>query len=151
MSKRKWLSPEEFAKAQAAAREARKKTTCAFNNYEDVTQEMVDKFWEKPAYAKNLVGLDNIRFEWKPAYEKAKKNVAMLDYPMSPSYTVHFDREANLKIMIHHGCSWSAQNHLHHYAGKCKDHFKIYTSAWSVVDEGVWELLYDGQKEKKEI
>ena len=54
MSKRKWLSPEEFAKAQAAAREARKKTTCAFNNYEDVTQEMVDKFWEKPAYAKNL-------------------------------------------------------------------------------------------------
>ena len=115
MSKRKWLSPEEYAKVQAAARETRKKTTCAFNKYED------------------------------------KKNVAMLDYPMSPPYTVHFDQEANLKIMINHGCSWSAQNHLHYYAGKCKDYFKIYTSAWSVVDEEVWELLYDGQKEKKEI
>ena len=139
--KKKWLSPEEYAKT-------RKKAVCAFNNYDEVTQDMVNGFWSKERYVEGLVKGEDVREEWRAVYEVAKKNVAMLDYAMSPSYTVYFDKEANLTIHINHGCSWSAQNHLSHYAGRCGK-FKLQTAAWSAIDEKEWELLYDGQKRKE--
>jgi hypothetical protein len=105
---------------------------------------MVDYFWNKERYKDNLIDIADIRPEFRSAYNTAKKNVAMLDYAMSPSYTVHFDKDANLHIMINHGASWSNQNHLHHYAGKCRQYFKLESSAWSAIDNDKWELLYDG-------
>jgi hypothetical protein len=123
-----------------------KPNKCAFNKYEDVTPEMVNKFWSQERYAVNLVDINNIRPEFQPAYEKAKKNVAMLDYAMMPSFTIYFDRNANLNILVNTGASWSIQNHLHHYAEKCKNYFKLYSAAWSAIDDSKWELLYNGRR-----
>ena len=117
---------------------------CAFSNYEDVTPEMVNRFWSQERYAVNLLDINDIRPEFRPAYEKAKKNVAMLDYAMMPSFSIYFDKEGNLDIMVHTGASWSIQNHLHHYADKCKDYFTMRSAAWSAIDHEKWELLYDG-------
>ena len=136
---KKWLPKEEWIKQQ---REAKKKSTCAFNDYEDVTQEMVDKFWEKERYAEKLIDKKDIRKEWQDAYDTAKKNVAMLDYAMSSSYSVYFDKKANLTITINTGASWSYQNHLHHYADKCKKYFKLDTMAAGHIDKDIWEPLF---------
>lgn len=124
----------------------KQRTTCAFNRYEDVTQEMVDYFFSKERYAEKLVDEKDIRKEFKGAYEKAKKNTAMLDYAMSATYTVYFDKDANLNIWINHGASWSAQNHLHHYANKCSKYFELHTAAWNKLDEDKWELLLKGNR-----
>ena len=140
---KKCIPKEEWIKQQ---REARKKNTCAFNDYEDVTQEMVDKFWNQERYAEKLVDEKNIRKEWKDAYETAKKNVAMLDYAMTPGYNVYFDQNANLLITINHGASWSEQNHLSHYAGKCSKYFKLDSMASGRIEDDKWELLFDGKK-----
>jgi len=136
----KWIPKEEWIKQQ---RESRKRNTCAFNDYDEVTQSMVDRFWEDDRYAEKLIDINDIRPEWRNAYETAKKNVAMLDYAMSSSYTVYFDKNANLNILINSGASWSAQNHLHHYANKCRDYFKLDTAAWSVIDDNIWEPLFN--------
>ena len=118
---------------------------CAFAKYEDVTPEMVNKFWSQDRYAANLVDISNIRPEFQQAYERAKKNVAMMDYAMLPSFTIYFDRDANLNILVNTGASWSLQNHIHHYADKCRNYFKLYSAARSVIDHDKWELLYDGK------
>lgn len=128
-------------------RSYRQQMTCAFNKYDDVTQDMVDRFWSDEEYAKNLIAYSDIRDQFKPVYEIAKKNVAMLDYAMHSNYTVYFDEEANLFIEINHGNSWSAQNHLHHYADKCAKYFKLQTSANSTLDSDKWELLFDGKRQ----
>jgi hypothetical protein len=141
----KWLPREEWLKQQAAQREARKKNVCAFNNYEDVTPDMVNRFWSQSRYAEGLVPMNYIRPEFQPAYEKAKKNVAMLDYAMSPSYTVYLDREANLYILVNTGASWSLQNHLSHYAGRCRGYFSLDTAGWAQTDPNEWELLYTNE------
>ena len=140
---KKWIPKEEWIKQQ---RETKQKNTCAFNDYEDVTQEMIDKFWSQERYAEKLVDEKNIRKEWKAAYDTAKKNTAMLDYAMTPGYTVYFDKNANLLITINHGASWSNQNHLQHYADKCKKYFKLDSMASGYVDNEKWELLFDGKK-----
>ena len=126
--------------------DSNKRVKCAFMQYEDVTQDMVDAFWEQKEYAEKLVNKNDIRKEFKDAYEIAKKNVAMLDYPMSSKYTVHFDKDGNLTIWINHGASWSAQNHLSHYANKCSKYFKLQTAAWCELDKDKWELLYKGNR-----
>lgn len=123
-----------------------KKVNCSFVKYENVTQEMVDAFWDQERYAEKLIPYEDIRKEFQGAYEKAKKNVAMLEYPMTSSYTVYFDKDANLTIWINHGASWSAQNHLSHYASKCGKYFKLQTAAWCALDEDKWELLFKGNK-----
>ena len=144
----KWLPREEWEKQQQAKHESKKRETCAFNDYEDVTQEMVDNFWKKSEYAENLVEYEDISKEWKPAYEKAKKNVAMLDYAMHDTFTIYFDKDANLSIHVNTGASWSLQNHLHHYADKCKNYFTIKTCANGIIEIDKWELLYDGDNGK---
>ena len=139
---KKWLSKEEWFKQQ---RELRKKNICAFNTYNDVTDEMVNAFWNKPSYVDRLIPEDDIRNAFQNVYNIAKKNVAMLDYAMSSNYSVYFDIHGNLYILVNTGASWSSQNHLHHYADKCRNHFTIRTAAWSseINDTDKWEPLYN--------
>ena len=136
----KWLPKEEWIKQQ---RELKKKSVCAFNKYDDVTEEMVNNFWSQKDYAEKLIDKKDIRKEFQDIYDVAKKNVAMLDYAMKPTYTVYFDKEGNLYILINHGASWSAQNHLHHYAGKCGKYFTLETAASADIDKNEYELLYN--------
>ena len=124
----------------------------SFLNYDEITDKMVEDFWNKADYKENLVQIDKIDKDFKNAYEIAKKNVASLEYPMHSGYTVYFDKDGNLLININHGASWSAQNHLSHYADKMGK-FKLRTSAWTNVNyfnekNKIWELLYDGSKNK---
>ena len=116
---------------------------CAFLKYENVTPEMVNRFWSTDRYAANLVDINNIRPEFRPAYEKAKKNVAMLDYPMKPYLIVYFDRNANLYILNGHH---SEQNHLRYYYGNHSlfNYFELDTAYLARLDKNEWELLYDG-------
>ena len=122
----------------------------SYMDYEDVTEEMVEDFWKDEDYAKNLVPFSDIDPDFQKVYKKAKKNVAVLERPMSRSYTVYFDKDANLLININSGASWSNQNFLHHYADKFKK-FKLETAAYTNVSYynkpvKKWELLYNGKK-----
>lgn len=124
----------------------------SFLKYDEITNEMVEKFWNLSEYKENLVPIDKIDKDFKDAYEIAKKNVASLEYPMKSTYTVYFDKDGNLLININHGASWSAQNHLDHYAERMNS-FKLKTAAWTNVafyneKKKIWELLYDGDKNK---
>lgn len=121
-------------------------TSLSFMDYDEVTPELVNRFWSQDRYAQGLININKVRPDFQPAYEKAKKNVAMLEYAMSPSYTVYFDREGNLYIHVNTGASWSLQNHLHHYAGKCAKHFKLWSAASGWIDRDRLELLYDREK-----
>ena len=114
----------------------------SFMDYEEVTPDIVNAFWNTERYSGGLVPIDGIRPEFRPAYEIAKKNTAMLAYAMSPSYTVYFNKSGDLFIQVNTGASWSLQNHLAHYAGKCSNYFKLYTAAYSLMDDNEWELLY---------
>lgn len=145
--KREWLPRDEFLKK---VRSERKDVGwCAFRAYDEVTPDMVEKFWSAGRYKDGLIPFENVRDGWKPAYETAKKNVAMLDYAMSPNYSVWFDKQGNLDMHVNTGASWSLQNHLCYYADKCGK-FELHTSAWSQEDPERVELLYDGEKKQDE-
>ena len=61
------LPKEEWLKQQQARKKA---NTCAFNNYNDVTDDMVDRFWNR--YKSKLVDEEDIRNGWDKAYDIAK-------------------------------------------------------------------------------
>ena len=134
-----WLPKEEWLKQQ----KNKKPKYMSFMDYDDVTDEMVENFWNKDEYKEHLIPEDKIDNKYKKAYNIAKKNVAMLDYVMKPSFTVYFDENADLYIEVNTGASWSIQNHLNYYARKC-GRFKLYTAAGS-ASFLKHQILYDGE------
>lgn len=119
----------------------------SFKNFDQITENDVNSFWK--SYFNKDDESDKLPEEWKNGYNEARKIITALDYPLrahtGKNYSYFFDKEGNVEIWINHGCSWSEQNHIQHYAMKLGIDYKVGTSAWIRLDSKEWKCLYDGR------
>ena len=120
-----------------------------FKNYEDVDEEDVDSFWSQKKFKKGLIPEENIRKEWQPAYELAKKNIAMYSYVLNSREDIFFDKEGNLLIDT---LGISHKNHISHYRNtKFKNYFNTeiginyVNSPYKEENKKTWEMIYKGK------
>lgn len=120
-----------------------------FKNYDDVDEEDVDSFWSQNKFKKGLIPEEKIRKEWQPAYELAKKNIAMYSYVLDSHENIFFDKEGNLLIDT---MGISHKNHLSHYNNtKFKKFFNTIigidyvNSPYKDENKKTWEMIYNGK------
>lgn len=114
---------------------------CAYSSYNNVSQKDVEDFWSNsypPIYkgyeknSHNILDLDkitkieDIKPEFRPALNTARKNVAMLDRAIDkrPSVSIFFDKSSNIYLKLPYNSSYQLYNY---YANKQKKYFKTYT------------------------
>lgn len=120
----------------------------SFKNFNEITENDVNHFWK--SYFNKDDESAKLSEEWKNGYKEARKIITALDYPLRAhtgrSYSYFFDKEGNVEIWINHGCSWSEQNHIHHYCMKLQIDNKVSTCAWANLNPDKWKCLYDGRE-----
>lgn len=119
----------------------------SFKSFTEITDKDVYHFWK--SYFNKEDETEKYPEDWRDGYQKARKYVAALDYPLhshgGTKYSFFFNKNGNVEIFINHGASWSDQNHIHYYASKLGFSENIGTSAWKALDETEWKCLYDGR------
>lgn len=120
-----------------------------FKNYDDVTDEDVKSFWNQEKYKNGLIPIEDIRKEWQPAYELAKKNIAMYSYVLNSHENIFFDKEGNLLIDT---LGKSHKSHISYYKDtKFKKFFNTeiginyVNSPYKEENKKTWEMIYNGK------
>ena len=119
-----------------------------FKNYEDITDDDIDSFWEQADYQDGLIPKEDIRKEWKDAYDLAKKNIAMYSYVLNSRENIFFDKEGNLLIDT---LGASHKRHFNYYNTKFKNYFNTeiginyVNSPYKEENKKTWEMIYNGK------
>lgn len=107
----------------------------SFKSFSEITDNDVNNFCK--SYFCKEDETEKYPEDWRDGYQKARKYVAALDYPLhshgGTKYSFFFNKNGDVEIFINNGASWSDQNHLHYYASKLG--FKIGTCAWGRLNK----------------